>query len=43
MDKIPLNFTLMKNPYNWIIITLMVAIAGAGLLLIFPPTGADEG
>jgi hypothetical protein len=33
--KIPLNFELMKNPYNWVIIVLMVAIAGFAVALIF--------
>lgn len=36
MDKIPLNFELMKNPVNWVILSLMVAIAGLGLSLLFP-------
>lgn len=39
MDYIPLNFAIMKNPYNWIIVTLMVAIAGLGLALLFPQPG----
>jgi len=33
--KIPLNFELMKNPYNWVVIVLMVAIAGFAVALIF--------
>jgi predicted membrane channel-forming protein YqfA (hemolysin III family) len=33
-DYIPLNFALMANPYNWLVIALMVAIAGAGLAFI---------
>lgn len=32
---IPLNFDLMKNPVNWVVITLMVMIAGIGLTVIF--------
>lgn len=35
-DKIPLNFAMMMNGYNWIILVLMVAIAGLALSLIFP-------
>ncbi len=31
-----LNFALLRNPYNWAIVFLMVAIAGYGLALIFP-------
>jgi hypothetical protein len=31
MEKyIPLNFELMKNPLNWVIMFLMVVIAGIG-------------
>lgn len=33
---IPLNFALMANPYNWIVVTLMVLIAGMALAAIFP-------
>jgi hypothetical protein len=33
---IPLNFALMRNPFNWVIVTLMVMIAGLALNLIFP-------
>lgn len=40
MDKLksilPLNFELMGNPVNWVIVTLMIALAGVGLALIFP-------
>lgn len=35
LEKIPLNFTLLKEPANWIILTLMVAIVALGLSLIF--------
>lgn len=27
-DKIPINWGLIKNPLNWIIVLLMVLIAG---------------
>lgn len=40
MNNIPLNWTLMKNPINWIIIFLMIAIAGAGLAVIVTNPGA---
>lgn len=36
MNYIPLNFGLLKNPFNWIIVTLMVVIGGLALHLIFP-------
>lgn len=35
MKYIPLNFDLIKNPYNWLVVGLMVAILGLGLHLIF--------
>jgi len=40
-NKIPLNFDLLANPVNWVIILLMVAIAGMAVNLIFskPDTG----
>lgn len=38
MDKIkgliPLNWELLGNPVNWIIVFLMLALAGVGLALI---------
>lgn len=37
MEKyIPLNLDLMLNPFNWVIIVLMLAIAGIGLAFVFP-------
>ena len=39
---VPLNFQLMANPVNWVIVTLMVAIAGLAIALIFPQA-AKEG
>ena len=33
-NAIPLNWVLMANPVNWIIIFLMVAIAGYGLAFV---------
>lgn len=41
-DYIPLNFELMANPINWVIIYLMVIIAGLGLSLIFPATPTSD-
>ncbi len=40
--QIPLNLDVMKNPANWVILFLMVAIAGlATSLLISPAKEAD--
>jgi hypothetical protein len=35
MERIPLNFALMRNPVNWIIVLLMVYIVGLALSLLF--------
>jgi len=35
VDRIPLNFALMSNPWNWIVILLMVYIIGLALSLLF--------
>lgn len=41
-SKIPLNFELAANPVNWIIVALMVAIAGLALsLLFYQPDNGD--
>jgi len=34
---IPLNFELLMNPVNWVIVTLMVVIAGLAIGLIYHP------
>jgi len=39
---LPLNWPLLGNPVNWIVVFLMVAIAGAGLALIIQPTAQTE-
>lgn len=41
---VPVNWDLMANPVNWIIIFLMVAIAGYGLAFItsFAVTSTGE-
>jgi hypothetical protein len=36
-DSIPLNIPIVINPYNWIVVTLMILIAGLGLALIVTP------
>jgi len=35
IEKIPVNFAILSNPWNWIIVLLMVYIAGLALALIF--------
>lgn len=40
---IPLNWGMMSNGYNWIILIMMVAIAGMGLALVFPTAVATPG
>ena len=46
MDKlrsfIPLNFDLMANPVNWVIVTLMVLLAGFAMAHIFSGTTKDS-
>lgn len=34
-DRIPLNFSLLGNPWNWVIILLMIYIVGLALAAIF--------
>lgn len=34
----PINFELAGNPVNWVVVLLMVAIAGLALSLVFQPT-----
>lgn len=42
-DYIPLNTSVMSNPFNWVIVFLMVAIAGLAISLIAnPPTATAE-
>lgn len=38
---LPLNFELLGNPINWVIILLMVAIGGLAVSLIFHPNDAQ--
>jgi len=32
--ELPLNLAIMKNPYNWAIVALMITIAGLMLALL---------
>lgn len=45
LDKIkkyiPINFEIASNPVNWIIVILMIAVAGVGLAAIIKYSGAD--
>ena len=36
-EVLPINFDLAGNPVNWIIVLLMLAIAGLAISLIFHP------
>jgi hypothetical protein len=40
---IPINFELIANPINWVIVVLMVVIAGLALAVIFPTNDISEG
>lgn len=35
MNWLPLNFELLRNPYNWLVVGLMVAVLMLALHLIF--------
>lgn len=39
---IPLNFAVMSNPVNWVIVTLMVLLAGISLSWIMTATDKQE-
>jgi hypothetical protein len=36
MNFIPINWELIGNPYNWLVVVLMIALAGLALAAIFP-------
>jgi hypothetical protein len=42
-EWLPLNLELMSNPYNWVVVALMVLMAGLALGLIFHPANAETG
>jgi hypothetical protein len=42
MDYIPLNFALLRSPINWLIITLMVLLAGMAFTLVFHPANSED-
>ena len=37
--ELPLNLEIMKNPYNWVIVALMITLAGLMLALL---TGGEN-
>lgn len=45
MGWLPFNLELLRNPYNWLVVALMVVILGLSLHLIFSsaelPTAGD--
>lgn len=41
-ERIPVNLELAGNPVNWIIVLLMIAIAGLGMSLIFHQPGSNS-
>lgn len=41
-EYLPLNFGLMANPVNWVIIVLMIAIAALAVYHIFPNNTVEE-
>lgn len=42
MKYIPINWALISNPYNWVVIILMVAIAGYGVAILFNPSPLED-
>lgn len=43
MKFIPINWELVRNPYNWLVVGLMVAILGIALHLIFGDAYSHDG
>lgn len=41
-NAIPLNWPLLANPVNWVIVFLMIAIAGLALHFILSPSPASN-
>lgn len=42
MNWLPINLDIIKNPYNWLIVGLMVVILALGLHLIFADGGNSQ-
>lgn len=43
LGKLPLNFELLSNPVNWIIVVLMVTIAGIFFTTLFGAVAVNAG
>lgn len=43
LEKLPLNFELLSNPVNWIIVVLMVTIAGIFFTTLFGAVAVNAG
>jgi len=41
MSFVPINWELVGNPFNWIIVTLMIVLVGLFLAVIFPQTAQE--
>lgn len=43
-DYIPINFTIARHPYNWLVITAVLFAGGLAASLIFHPSSqsADD-
>lgn len=41
--KLPVNWGILKNPLNWIIVVLMVLIAGIAFSVVSRVVSTDEG
>jgi len=42
ISYIPLNWEILRNPVNWVIVFLMIAIAGVGIALIMQQFSASN-
>ncbi len=41
-EYLPINFALVSNPVNWVIVALMIAIAAMALYYIYPSNNVEE-
>lgn len=41
MGWLPFNVDILRNPYNWLVVGLMVAILMLGLHLVFQPASTS--
>jgi hypothetical protein len=40
--KLPINFVLLKNPANWVIVILTIVIGGFALHVVAPNQNANS-